>query len=97
MDWGGAGVEVGGDGDGNLVLAERRHRRGLLFAQVVEGAGEQHGHGAGLGNRFDSFLIQIFDVIDGEGLEAGRHFCPAQIGELFGMQFHRQVEGSVRP
>ena len=94
MDGRRAGIEIGGDGDGHLVLAECRHGRGLLFAQVIEGAGKQHGHGAGLGNRFDSILIQIFDVIDGEGLEARRHFRSAQIGELFGMQFHRQFEGS---
>ncbi len=42
----GAGIAVGGHRHRHAVLAERVERRQLGFAQHVEGAGQQHRHGA---------------------------------------------------
>ena len=65
-----AGVEVGCNGDRHVVRAQCGDRRGLLFAQIIEGAGQQHGHRAGVGDGVDALLVEIFDVIDGEGADS---------------------------
>ena len=63
-----------------------RNRRHLLLAQIIEGAGQQHRHRAGLGNRQDAGFVEIFDVIDGKCAIARREHRAAEIGQLLGME-----------
>ena len=88
----GAGIEIGRDGDRHVVRAQGRDRRRLLFPQIIEGARQEDRNGAGLGDRLDAVLVEIFDMIDGKRVEFGGEPGAAQIGELLGMELDRQPE-----
>lgn len=90
----GARIAVGGDRDGNAVAAQQVDRRLVRLADEIEGAGQQHGHGAGLGQGRDARLVDIFQVIGRLRAEPRRQRRAVQVGELLGVQLHRQA---VRP
>ena len=93
----GAGIAVGGDRDRHAVPAEQLDRRLLRLAQEIEGAGQQHRHGAGLGHRGGAGLVGVFQVVGGERAEARGERRAAEVGELVGVQLHRQAEPLAPP
>ena len=68
----------------------------LRLAEIIEGTRKQHGNSAGCCDRLDAVLIEIFNMIDGKRTIARRQFGATEIGELFGMELHRQAEPLCR-
>ena len=91
-----AGIAVAGDRDRHPGPAHCLDRRQLRLAQEIEGAGQQHRHGAGArhGTR-----RRPRRCIPDDRPRARRTPPPAprrQVGELVGMELDRQVEGARR-
>lgn len=63
----------------------------MRVAQEVVRAGQQHRDGPRLGHRRDAGLVQMLQVIGGQGAIAGRQRGAAEIAQLFGMQLDRQA------
>ena len=72
--------------------AECIQRRQARFAQDVEGAGQQHRDGAGFGHGLHADLRGVFDVVGGQAVEPGHQPGATAVGELVGVQLHRQAE-----
>lgn len=87
----GAGIAVGGDRDGNAVPAQQVDRRLVRLADEIEGTGQQHGHGAGSGQGGGARLVDIFQVIGRLRAEPGGQCSTLLVGELLGVQLHRQA------
>ena len=96
MDRRGSGVEVGCNGDRNVLRTQRCDGRLLLLAEIIERTRQQHGDRAGCGDGIDIFLIQIFDVIDGQRTIARRHLRSPEVGELFGVELDGQAQSLGR-
>ncbi len=80
-------------------MLAQKIKRGLLgFTQGVERTGQDHGHGASVRHRAHAGFVQILDMVRRQRAIACRQFRAAQIGQLFGVQFHRQakVAGHVK-
>jgi hypothetical protein len=87
----GAGVVVGGQGDGH-ARAQRGHRRQLGVAQEVVGARQQHGHRAGRGQGLHAGVVQVLQVVAAQGLVAAGQGGAAAVAQLLGMQLDRQAQ-----
>ena len=64
----------------------------LRLADEVVGAGQQHGDRAGRGHRRHAGLVGIFEMIGRQRAEARGERRAVQVGELVGVQLHRQAE-----
>ncbi len=73
------------------MAAQQLDRRLVGFAHEVEGARQQHGDGTGLRQSLDSRLVHMLQMIRRQSAVACRKLCTAQIGELFGVQFHAKA------
>src|SRR5687767_2968367 len=86
-------IEVGGNGNRNVITSKERDRRRLLLAQIVKGARQEHGAGSRLRHGGDALFVEIFDVIAGKRAITGGELGTPHIGELLGMKLDRQVQG----
>ena len=62
------------------MLTERLDRRLLRLANEVERAGQQHGHGSGLGHRSSTSLVGMLQMIGRQRGEFCRERSAAEIG-----------------
>ena len=67
-------------------------RRRLRLAQGIEGARQEHRHGLRGGESRRVRVVRVFDVIGRERTVACREERSADVGQLFGMELHRQAK-----
>lgn len=90
----GAGVVVGGQGDGHARGAQRGHRRQVGVAQEVVGPRQQHGHRAGRGQGLHAGVVQVLQMVAAQALVAAGQGGAAAVAQLLGMQLDRQAQGA---
>ena len=78
------------------MLAEGLHRRFLRLAGEIERAGQQYRDRAGGGHRGGGGLISVFQMIRRQRAVLRRQGRAMQVGELVGVQFHRQAQTTRR-
>ena len=105
IPWGGAGVAVGGDGEGAAGVHEVASI-GVAVVEVEAADGESDAEGWGGGEGFEVFGGGGFEVIDADCVEADGFAGHAQGGELIGVDadgvagglggFLEELDGSRR-
>ena len=86
----GARIAVGGDRHRHAVRAQRRDGRHARLAQRVERAGQQHRDGAGARHRRDAGVVVYSRWSAESAPNSAASAAPPRIGELVGVELHRQ-------
>ena len=68
------------------MLAQQRDRRLPLLLQRVEGAGEQHGDGAGRGHRLGPGLVEMLEMVGRQRVVFGGERRALLVRQLLGME-----------
>ncbi len=83
---------IGRDRDRHAGIAQRLDRRELRLAQEVVRARQQHGDRAGLRHRANPVVADVFEMIAGQRVVSRGKRRAAHVGQLLGMELHRQPE-----
>ena len=86
-----AGVAVRGDGDGEVGLDELASR-GLGDAEEEGTGGQEHGHGSGLIQSGDAGVVDVFEVVGGEGADFRGQSGGPHLRDLIGMEAGEEAE-----